>query len=87
MTEISYYEVPHSYSTFGEEKFLTRVILNSNLIPIKGSLIGFDDMTNSYRVVDVSYWYSYPEDRLNEDDAICSVYILVFNENNIKGDN
>lgn len=78
--EISYYEVPSLDSTFGEEDLrFKRVRLSNNIVPTVGSLVGFDDNLGRFRVVDASYWYSYPNSGNNE-DAICSVDILVFKE-------
>jgi hypothetical protein len=80
MVEISYYEVPSLNSTFGEEDLrFARVKVDSNIVPTKGSLVGFDDNWGQFRVVDVSYWYDYVGDE-NSEDADCSVDILVFKE-------
>lgn len=78
--EISYYEVPSPDSTFGEEGLrFKRVNLSTTIVPTVGSLVGFDGDLGQFRVVDVSYWYSYP-DSGDDEDAICSVDILVFKE-------
>jgi len=56
-TNIRLYEVPDDFGTYGDETFLREV--NMKHIPRVDELIGFEDSLNSYRVVDVSYFFDY----------------------------
>jgi hypothetical protein len=69
--EINYYEVPNKNCTYGDEKLLTKTL--SDVVPRVGELVGFEQFGESYRVLDVSYWNSYPERGYK-----CSVEILVY---------
>ena len=73
MVEINYYEVSNKNCTYGDEEFLTKTF--SDVVPRAGELVGFEQFSDSYRVLDVSYWNSYPKSGFK-----CSVEILVYKE-------
>ena len=55
--KIRLYEVPNKNSSYGTETFLEE--FNTNYIPRIGELIGFEGSEfRSYRITDVSYFYS-----------------------------